>query len=383
MTLYDTEYNRRLQQRIMEINRRAIDHQRHYYTSIDTQMPHYLGSGYDDDLEAYEGAGKEERPELGYGVESAEKNFQGNYLDTAISTWDKAFLKPAMTQQEQVQYESGGGLVQQDEINAEMNAKGEDKLLTTKKGRGRPKGAKGKIGLAQSPESVAYFAEKLKQEMAKRGLKNEDLKGAGILSSVLGAIGLGKKQLKGSGFLSDILGTIGLGKDQLEGSGFLSDILGTIGLGKKRGRPKKGGNIGLAQSPESVAYFADKQAKEGSGFWDDVWTGFKMPFEAVGSVAKTVAPILPLLGVGKKKRGRKGKGRSGGAVLPEASSSFGANLEGGCDDCPKDNVQLRGHYGGAKKPNARAEIVRRIMKEKGMKLAEASKYVKEHGLYKK
>jgi len=123
MTLYDTEYNRRLQQRIMEINRRAIDHQRHYYTSIDTQMPHYLGSGYDDDLEAYEGAGKEERPELGYGVESAEKNFQGNYLDTAISTWDKAFLKPAMTQQEQVQYESGGGLVQQDEINAEMNAK--------------------------------------------------------------------------------------------------------------------------------------------------------------------------------------------------------------------------------------------------------------------
>jgi len=109
-----------------------------------------------------------------------------------------------------------------------------------------------------------------------------------------------------------------------------------------------------------------------------------MPFEAVGQIGKAVAPALPLFaGLGKKKRGRKGKGRSGGAVLPEASSSFGANLEGGCDDCPKDNVQLRGHYGGAKKRNARAEIVRRIMKEKGMKLAEASKYVKEHGLYKK
>jgi len=390
MTLYDTEYNRRLQQRIMEINRRAIDHQRHYYTSIDTQMPHYLGSGYDDDLEAYEGAGKEERPELGYGVESAEKNFQGNYLDTAISTWDKAFLKPAMTQQEQVQYESGGGLVQQDEINAEMNAKGEDKLLTTKKGRGRPKGAKGKIGLAQSPESVAFFAEKLKQEMAKRGLKNEDLKGAGILSSVLGAIGLGKKQLKGSGILSGILGAIGLGKeggappfgtplDRPRGKGaddFIKAYNSSIFGGKKRGRPKKGGNIGLAQSPESVAYFADKQAKEGGNIFEDIWSGVK-------DVAGTVAPFLPLLGVGKKKRGRKGKGRSGGAVLPEASSSFGANLEGGCDDCPKDNVQLKGHYGGAKKPNARAEIVRRIMKEKGLKLADASKYVKEHGLYKK
>ena len=33
--------------------------------------------------------------------------------------------------------------------------------------------------------------------------------------------------------------------------------------------------------------------------------------------------------------------------------------------------------------SARAEIVKKIMKEKGMKMIEASKYVKEHGLYKK
>jgi len=32
---------------------------------------------------------------------------------------------------------------------------------------------------------------------------------------------------------------------------------------------------------------------------------------------------------------------------------------------------------------ARAEIVKKVMKEKGMKMIEASKYVKEHGLYKK
>ena len=32
---------------------------------------------------------------------------------------------------------------------------------------------------------------------------------------------------------------------------------------------------------------------------------------------------------------------------------------------------------------ARAELVKKIMKEKGMKMIEASKYVKEHGLYKK
>jgi hypothetical protein len=33
--------------------------------------------------------------------------------------------------------------------------------------------------------------------------------------------------------------------------------------------------------------------------------------------------------------------------------------------------------------SARAEVVRKVMREKGMKLIEASKYVKEHGLYKK
>jgi hypothetical protein len=40
--------------------------------------------------------------------------------------------------------------------------------------------------------------------------------------------------------------------------------------------------------------------------------------------------------------------------------------------------------GGAKpkRTNARAAIVSKIMKEKGLKMVEASKYVKEHGLYK-
>ena len=36
--------------------------------------------------------------------------------------------------------------------------------------------------------------------------------------------------------------------------------------------------------------------------------------------------------------------------------------------------------GGRSKRN---EIVKKIMKEKGMKMIEARKYVKEHGLYKK
>lgn len=42
-----------------------------------------------------------------------------------------------------------------------------------------------------------------------------------------------------------------------------------------------------------------------------------------------------------------------------------------------------GHVGAGKVDGrkARAEIVKKVMAEKGMKLVEASKYVKEHGLY--
>ena len=46
-------------------------------------------------------------------------------------------------------------------------------------------------------------------------------------------------------------------------------------------------------------------------------------------------------------------------------------------------AQILGMLGFGKAQNARAAIVRQIMQEKGLKLTEASKYVKEHNLYKK
>ena len=75
--------------------------------------------------------------------------------------------------------------------------------------------------------------------------------------------------------------------------------------------------------------------------------------DTVGSVGKAVMPFAPLLlGLGE----------------------------------PKEAIDTKEEEGGAakkKRSNARAEIVHQIMKEKGLKLTEASKYVKEHGLYKK
>jgi coproporphyrinogen III oxidase-like Fe-S oxidoreductase len=60
----------------------------------------------------------------------------------------------------------------------------------------------------------------------------------------------------------------------------------------------------------------------------------------------------------------------------------------GCDSDSDDEMKGKGKKAkrmvsesdGRRK---RAEVVRRVMAEKGMKMIEASKYVKEHGLYKK
>ena len=106
-----------------------------------------------------------------------------------------------------------------------------------------------------------------------------------------------------------------------------------------------------------------------------------------------------------------GKGKSGGAkISPNGDLLAMPSPELSNGVPPK--AQLRGAYGGSsdekvikavekklggKKLSAdirmpdmegggrskRNEIVKKIMKEKGMKMIEASKYVKEHGLYKK
>jgi len=75
----------------------------------------------------------------------------------------------------------------------------------------------------------------------------------------------------------------------------------------------------------------------------------------------------------EKKLKKEGKGVSGGGA------SGGKNLSGMTDRTV--GGASGGMCGDGRK--ARAEIVKRIMKEKGLKMIEASKYVKEHNLYKK
>ena len=100
----------------------------------------------------------------------------------------------------------------------------------------------------------------------------------------------------------------------------------SAGAKKKRARKAKGG--GILDTVKDIA-------------------------DTVGSVGKAVAPFAPLLlAAGEPKEAEK-------------------------SDEPMEE-------GGAKKKrSARHDVVRQVMKEKGMSLIEASKHVKEHGLYKK
>ena len=182
----------------------------------------------------------------------------------------------------------------------------------------------------------------------------------------------------------------------------------------------------------------------GAGFWDDFKKGFNMVIEPVASIAKAVAPAfghpeisagIHALGYGQKR----GRGRPKKAELKSANGDLLAMSEPCLANGVPPKAQLRGSYGGAKPSDdkvkqdvikavekkmkggrkkkekeempksqdvvhidfekgslpaknggakgsdgrkKRAEIVKKVMKEKGMKMIEASKYVKEHNLYK-
>ena len=88
--------------------------------------------------------------------------------------------------------------------------------------------------------------------------------------------------------------------------------------------------------------------------------------------AETVAanPELLLAAAGRPKKARKNH-----RVIREMDSSS--------DEDGSIHVDINSHKAGGRRPNARAQVVKRVMNEKGMSLIEASKFFKAHGLYQK
>jgi hypothetical protein len=107
---------------------------------------------------------------------------------------------------------------------------------------------------------------------------------------------------------------------------------------------------------------------KGGNFLDDL-----------GKVSQAVAPFAPLLmGLGKPKKTKKG-----GVLITDAPSQFHTNTGLMPPALASYNPPVPSVSGSGRKPSERGAIVKRIMAEKGMSLPQASKYVKEHGLYKK
>ena len=120
----------------------------------------------------------------------------------------------------------------------------------------------------------------------------------------------------------------------------------------------------------------------------------------------TVAPLAPLLlAAGKKTRSKKGAGAIGSGVTGGDLSLLRYDQLKGQppltapaqkkETIPSNAVSRQtrlttkadmpaSYIAGAKparKPNARNELVKKVMKEKGLSLPMASKYVKDHSLY--
>ena len=118
----------------------------------------------------------------------------------------------------------------------------------------------------------------------------------------------------------------------------------------------------------------------GAGWFGDFVDGFKQGFTGVMNTAlplmdlvpgmsAVTAPLKVVNGVLGGKKPRRVRGGNAEAKK-EGEKAF-------------DELLVGNSKTGGKKPNARAEIVKKVMAKKGLSLSEASKYVKANNLYKK
>ena len=242
---------------------------------------------------------------------------------------------------------------------------------------------------------------------------------ARLLGRMLGQVLKEHEKMKGSGDMSG-----GSWWDSLKEG--VSDVVGLVpnllihGLGKKAGRPKKvGGAILGNPDPYPVQGNSERVAGRGRGRPKKVGCGKEMVGEkqndllAMPSVvlANGIPPTAQLRGSygGGKPRSKAeksvmdavskklGKGKitkaEKDALKSVVEKHGGKNLSGMTDKTGGMNLNMtdkrdkmagiEAKMGSGDGRKARAEIVKKIMRERGVKMIEASKIVKAEGLYKK
>lgn len=167
---------------------------------------------------------------------------------------------------------------------------------------------------------------------------------------------------------------------------------------------------------------------EGKGFWEDFGKGFMSVIRPVTSVLKTVAPViapgighlaskgLDAVGLGKsgdsrldeviedkqtkkldnklnkeavliekekiggkKKTNKKKTNKNEGVVDPVIEKLLGGVIDKK-EEAPKKETKTKAPKKASDKMKRRAELVKKIMKDRGVKLVEASKIIKNEGL---
>ena len=186
--------------------------------------------------------------------------------------------------------------------------------------------------------------------------------GIPIISNLAGAIGLGKGDLKGmsKAQLVKLLTQPHSGMGATGGMMLGQDGHGQRGMGATGGRRRRGRGATGGAYTGGMDSDSDEEGVEGAGFWDDFKSGFNSVIAPVASIAKPLLSLagpegrvasmgLSALGYGQTGGRRRGRGQTGGAMTG----------------------------GDARK--ARGQMVSRLMREKGMTLGEASRYIKENG----
>lgn len=239
---------------------------------------------------------------------------------------------------------------------------------------------------------------------------------------------MGVSQFRGGGGDSDSDSCSSGSDEEMSGGSLMLGQDGhgqrAVGAGRKLGEAGHGRRKGHAMGVKLSKHI---QKLHGAGFWSDFADGFMSVVRPVAGVAKS---LLPMLGPeGAAASGVMGAiGLGHGEKCDEGLESSGEHLEGGGfmdwvnklapiakavapavgslvghPNAGQGVADILGHigYGNASKTGAtegsgrrrrapagpndgrrkRADIVKKVMAEKGMKMIEASKYVKAHGLY--
>jgi len=253
------------------------------------------------------------------------------------------------------------------------------------------------INMVKNKEQQGKKLTKAEKVRLMKLVQKDKMVGGGLLGSL------------GIPIVSNIAGMLGLGKhEKMEGNGFLSSlgipvvsgIAGMLGLGKvdKNFMLKMEAKHKQGKKPTKAEFMRIEKMKgsgklQGAGWWDDFTSGVKKGFMSVvgpvASIAKPILSVIPdpraqaasvglsVLGLGKNKKAMKGGMKSASAVETVKSTPKMVQSK----VVPKAQMPGSSMSGFGKPKSKRAEIVKKIMKEKNMSMIEASKYVKQNNLY--